>query len=646
MNCHRSTATTVTVCAAVLGALAPAPSAGTPDQASVVLYVDGLYMSNGVLIDSEWVLTTATAVDGAGIIEVVLGENSLCATDGTEESFITTDFIVHYNYNPYNPVTITNNIALVRLPSPVTFGPNIQPVCTARGDQSFPGAKVDVTGWWGDTPCDIGAGCHRKSIELDVLANWKAQSLYGLDVAEDQIALVDQFYGAVGPWAQGLGAGAFHAGPDGPVLMGLVGYGFLDTSGCLDPTRPTVFTRVSEFGDWIESYVGSSVVCPAPPPSASQRATVQLRYQGQFTGTGVLVGNDWVLTSAAIVDGRNPAWFEVVAGTEDACPPYAGPFQVRSVDTYLSTTVATDPCGSGFDPETLAADLALIHLSSPVHPNGDVGPIALAPPGNDFEGSSAEIRGWWTTGPCSSELGCSQVSIQQPVIANSLAAQLLSVISGVTFGPCHLATFPTPGSDLPWQHSWGSGAFVESGGQSVLVGIKSWSAFSGTGCLSPDRPQVYTRVSSYGQWIQEMLGYEFPFDLGGGAVPPCGPGCWEPELVTYGGPPAAGNVQFGFEIRSTPHSGLVGLVVGLGAATSGVPWNGGALFSPMDTAFWHWNGFLPVTATGGCDGAATFPLPLPGDPALIGKQLTPQGIFVCPSWVDMVPTNALEVTIQ
>lgn len=76
---------------------------------------------------------------------VLMGRQSL-ATSSPSEVFRTVTQII--NHPNFNPATLDNDIALVRLSSPVNFTTHVLPICLAASDSTFyNGTDAWVTGW-------------------------------------------------------------------------------------------------------------------------------------------------------------------------------------------------------------------------------------------------------------------------------------------------------------------------------------------------------------------------------------------------------------------------------------------------------------------------------------------------------------------
>ena len=63
------------------------------------------------------VISTSTCFS-AGFVEVVMGAHNIRINEASQVSMISRDFFVHEHWNSF---LLTNDISMIRLPSPVTF---------------------------------------------------------------------------------------------------------------------------------------------------------------------------------------------------------------------------------------------------------------------------------------------------------------------------------------------------------------------------------------------------------------------------------------------------------------------------------------------------------------------------------------------
>ncbi|XP_072375860.1 serine proteinase stubble-like, partial [Diabrotica undecimpunctata] len=155
----------------------------------------------------------------------------------------------------FDPRTFEYDLALLRFYEPVTFQPNILPVCVPQSDENFVGRTAYVTGW-GRLYEDGPLPSVLQEVSVPVINNTVCESMYR---AAGYIEHIPHIFICAG-WRRG-GFDSCEGDSGGPMviqrqdnrflLAGVISWGI----GCAEPNQPGVYTRISEFRDWINQIL-------------------------------------------------------------------------------------------------------------------------------------------------------------------------------------------------------------------------------------------------------------------------------------------------------------------------------------------------------------------------------------------------------
>ncbi|XP_031417422.1 testisin-like [Clupea harengus] len=175
----------------------------------------------------------------------------------------------------YDNKTNDNDIAMLRLSSPVQFTNFIRPVCLAASGSVFNnGTDSWVTGWG-----SIGEGVALpfpetlQEVEVPVVGNRQCNCLNGAGTITENMICAGLLAGGKDSCQGDSGGPMVNKQQTVWVQSGVVSFGF----GCARPELPGVYSRVSRYQSWIGSQIQSdppgfvtfSIADNAPPGSLS-----------------------------------------------------------------------------------------------------------------------------------------------------------------------------------------------------------------------------------------------------------------------------------------------------------------------------------------------------------------------------------------
>ncbi|MGF1427066.1 S1 family serine peptidase [Kitasatospora sp. LaBMicrA B282] len=218
-----------------------------------------------------------------------------------------------------------------------------------------------------------------------------------------------------------------------------------------------------------------------------------LHPDGSLACEGSIISATAVLTSAACVDGEHGLTLAFRYGSHD------------DHEGGHIALIGTRVIHPDYDPATHDADIAVVHPLLPMVLDANAQPVQLATAGSDpGPGATLIVSGW---GDATTQQPARAFPL--PVIPDEQAKQLFS--TEITLSQCQSAVGSdvNPTDMLCAQSPGGSACGGDSGGpltldgpngRSVLVGATS---FGIQGCPK-GAPSVFTRVSTFNQWIKDM----------------------------------------------------------------------------------------------------------------------------------------------
>ncbi|XP_060560620.1 chymotrypsin B-like [Ruditapes philippinarum] len=217
-----------------------------PWQVSLQLNDNNFHFCGGTLISDQWVVTAAHCLVGdSTVARVVLGEHDRSTENGREITSSATVFS-HQNYE--NSAPYPNDIALLKLKTPVALNDNIHPACLPENGTTFDTGTDDcwITGW-GDTK-DTGDESKLNELQISIVDNESCASKWGENyILKTNICVGDGLSGA----CNGDSGGPLSCRRQGEQAWELAGVTSWGASGCQSEGLPNVYTRVSQYRQWI-----------------------------------------------------------------------------------------------------------------------------------------------------------------------------------------------------------------------------------------------------------------------------------------------------------------------------------------------------------------------------------------------------------
>ncbi|MDR2968094.1 MAG: serine protease [Tannerellaceae bacterium] len=198
---------------------------GRPYQAAV--FVGGEFIGGGVIIADQWIVTAAHVVEGCSPSSVNVSTGYTNLNSDPRRSTVS-QIIIHPNYIPYS-----NDIALIKLSSPIAFGSTRKPI-TISNVNTYPAGTAAVVSGWGQRAVG-GAPSLTQLYKANVTIESCTPMRLHVPVSNNMSYIGDS------------GGPLTIPSSIGEVLIGLV-----STGNHINPTgRPTDYTNIGNYYNWI-----------------------------------------------------------------------------------------------------------------------------------------------------------------------------------------------------------------------------------------------------------------------------------------------------------------------------------------------------------------------------------------------------------
>ena len=211
----------------------------------------------GTVLDSRTILTAAHCNVDASLHSIMVGQ-----VNKNKGKDIKISKVINHNYT--SSTTMDNDIAILKLATPLTLSLNVQAICLPSATfNPAVGATCFISGW-GALKENAKGPTNLQYVGVPMVSSESCNATYSQTLTANYICA--GFAAGGKDTCQGDSGGPLVCMEKGkPVITGVVSNG----DGCARPKVPGVYTKVANYLTWIKANMGASTSSTAKPTTAT-----------------------------------------------------------------------------------------------------------------------------------------------------------------------------------------------------------------------------------------------------------------------------------------------------------------------------------------------------------------------------------------